>query len=86
MGERVQVGAADAAGERLHQHLAGAGLGIRERVDDDLSVSHDGGAHADRCMPPRHPAVQERRDRATTRRMADAVGQLIEILDLEELR
>src|SRR4029077_7044029 len=71
-------------GEGLHQHLARAGLGIRQRVDDDLLVSHDGGAHADRC----HPAasgVQERRDRATTRRMADAVVQLIEILDLEEL-
>ena len=34
--ERVQVRAADAAGERLHQDLAGPGRGHRDVVDDEL--------------------------------------------------
>ncbi len=62
--ERVQVGAADAAGERLDQHLAGAGLGIGNRVDDELLASHDGGAHRavlSRCDSGRSGGERHRR-------------------------
>ena len=42
---RVQIGAADAAAQRLHQHLAFGRRGIGDRVDDDVAVAKDGGAH-----------------------------------------
>ena len=42
---RMQVGAADAAGQRLDQHLPGARFGLRQRVDDDLAVPENGSAH-----------------------------------------
>ena len=42
---RVQVGAADAAGQRLDQHHARARLGFRHLIDDDLAVSENGSAH-----------------------------------------
>lgn len=42
---RVQIGTADAAGERFDQHLPGARLRLRQGVDDDLAVPEDGCAH-----------------------------------------
>ena len=42
---RMQIGAADATGERFDQHLAGARLRFRHLVDDDLAVSEDRCAH-----------------------------------------
>ena len=42
---RMQVGAADAAGQRLDQHLACAGFGSGMRVDDDLAVPENRSAH-----------------------------------------
>jgi hypothetical protein len=42
---RVQVGAADAAGQRLHQHHARTRLGFRHLIDDDLAVSENGSTH-----------------------------------------
>ena len=42
---RVQVGAADAAGQRLDQHLPGRRLRLRQRIDDDLAVPENGSAH-----------------------------------------
>src|SRR4051812_15638035 len=42
---RVQIGAADAAGERLDQHLAGAGLWLGHPVDDNLTVPENRSAH-----------------------------------------
>lgn len=42
---RVQVRAADAAGERLHQHHSRAWLGLRHLVDDDFPVAENGCAH-----------------------------------------
>ena len=41
---RVQVGAADAAGQRLDQHLPDAGHGLGQLVDDDLAVPENGSA------------------------------------------
>ncbi len=41
----VQVGAADAAGQRLDQHLARRRRRLGQRVDDDLAVPEDGSAH-----------------------------------------
>ena len=43
--QRVQVGAADAAGQRADEHLARAGLGRRDVGDHQLAVAHDGRAH-----------------------------------------
>jgi hypothetical protein len=42
---RVQVGAADAAGQRFDQHHAGPRLGFRHLIDDDLAVPENGCAH-----------------------------------------
>src|SRR5206468_12744479 len=42
---RVQIGAADAAGERLDQHLAGARPWLRHPVDDNLTVPENRSAH-----------------------------------------
>src|SRR3954470_22947337 len=42
---RVQVGAADAAGERLDQNLAGARLWLGHPVDDNLTVPENRSAH-----------------------------------------
>ena len=42
---RVQVGAADAAGQRLDQHHARARLGLRQLIDDDFPVAENGSAH-----------------------------------------
>ena len=42
---RVQVGAADAAGQRLDQHLPRARLRLGHRIDDDLAVPENGCAH-----------------------------------------
>lgn len=39
--EGVEVGSADAAGERFDEHLTGPGLGIGDLVDEELSVAHD---------------------------------------------
>ncbi|MGY2804582.1 hypothetical protein ACVIHF_001312 [Bradyrhizobium sp. USDA 4506] len=41
----VQIGTADAAGERFDQHLAGAGLRLGHPVDDHLAVPEDRCAH-----------------------------------------
>mgnify|MGYP006955966897 CR=1 FL=1 len=43
----VQIAAADAAGERLDQHLAVPGFWIGQRVDDDVALAEDGGAHTE---------------------------------------
>ena len=43
--QRVQVGAADPAGQRADEHLARARLGRRDVGDHELAVAHDGGAH-----------------------------------------
>jgi hypothetical protein len=48
---RVQVGAADAAGERLDQHLSRARLRLGQRVDDDLAVPENSCSH---LCPPLH--------------------------------
>jgi len=45
MPERVQVGAADAAGERADEDLARAGHGLGDRVHHQLRVPHHRGAH-----------------------------------------
>ena len=45
MLERVQVGAADSAGERLDQRLAGARRGRCDIVDHEFLVTHHGCAH-----------------------------------------
>src|SRR6266851_3083823 len=43
--ERVQVRAADPAGQRADEHLARPRLGHRDIRHDQLAVPHDGGAH-----------------------------------------
>ncbi len=45
MLQRVQVRAADAAGQRADQHLAGSWSRVGDLVDDEFLVSHDGRAH-----------------------------------------
>jgi len=52
---RVQVGAADAAGQRLHQHLPRARLRLGQRIDDDLAVPENGSAH---WRPPQYVVVR----------------------------
>ena len=47
---RMQVGAADAAGQCLDQHLPSSGYGLRHGVDDDLAVSKNRSAHG--LIPP----------------------------------
>ena len=47
---RVQVGAADAAGQRLDQHLSRGRLRLGHGVDDDLAVPENGCAQS---RPPR---------------------------------
>src|SRR4051794_40286196 len=42
----VQVGAADATGERLDQHLPRRGFWLGQGIDDDLAVPENGCAHA----------------------------------------
>jgi hypothetical protein len=42
---RVQIGAANAAGERLDQHLPCGRFGLGQRIDDDLAVPENGSAH-----------------------------------------
>jgi hypothetical protein len=42
---RVQVGATDAAGQRLHQHHARAWFRLRHLVDDNFPVAENGCAH-----------------------------------------
>ena len=42
---RVQVGAADAAGQRFDQHHAGPRFGLGHLVDDNFSVAENGSAH-----------------------------------------
>ena len=42
---RVQIGAADAAGQRLDQHLPCARLRLGHGVDDDLAVPENRSAH-----------------------------------------
>ena len=42
---RVQVGTADAAGERPDQHLPGGRLRLGQGIDDDLAVPENGRAH-----------------------------------------
>src|SRR5262249_35075974 len=42
---RVQVRAADAAGQCPDQHLAGAGYRLWHGIDDDLAVPENGSAH-----------------------------------------
>jgi hypothetical protein len=46
----VQVGAADAAAQRLHQRLPCAGCRIGHGIDDDVAVAEDRGAHG--TVPP----------------------------------
>jgi hypothetical protein len=41
----MEVRPADAARERLYEHLAGARLRLGNRVDDEGPVAHDGGSH-----------------------------------------
>jgi hypothetical protein len=43
--QRVQVGAADPARQRAHQHLARARRRRRHVGDDEPALAHDGGAH-----------------------------------------
>ena len=45
--EGVQIRIADPAGERLDEYLTGAGLRVRDRVDHQLLVAHDGSSHQD---------------------------------------
>ena len=45
----VQVGAADAAGQRLDQHLPGRRFGLGQRIDDDLAVPENRSAHSSPC-------------------------------------
>ena len=49
--QRVQVGAADPAGQRANQHLAGARLGRRDVGDHELAVAHDGRPHGLHHVP-----------------------------------
>ena len=42
---RVQVGAADAAGAGADQHLALGEDRVGDRVDDEVALAEDGGAH-----------------------------------------
>jgi hypothetical protein len=42
---RVQVGAADAAGQRFYQHHARTRFGFRHLVDDNFPVAENGCAH-----------------------------------------
>ena len=43
--QQVQIAAADAAGQHLRQHLAGARSRVGEVVDPQLPISHDRCAH-----------------------------------------
>jgi hypothetical protein len=47
---RMQVGTANAAGQRLDQHLPRTRPGLGQRVDDNLAVPENGSAH--RRSPP----------------------------------
>jgi hypothetical protein len=42
---RMQVRAANAAGQRLDQHLPRGGFGLGQRIDDNLAVPENGSAH-----------------------------------------
>ncbi len=45
--ERMQIGAADTARQSLNDNVAGTGLWLRHRVDDEFLIPHDRCAH---CM------------------------------------
>jgi hypothetical protein len=45
VAEGVQIGAADAAGEGLDQHLAAPRLGARDVRDHELAIPHHSGTH-----------------------------------------
>jgi len=46
----VEIGAADAAGERFHQHLPCRRLRLGQRVDDDLAVPENRSTHQSPSM------------------------------------
>src|SRR5262249_52739467 len=48
---RVQISAADAAAQRLYEHLACSGFRIGDCIHDDIAVAKDRGAHdVPRCF------------------------------------
>ena len=49
--EGVEIGTADAAGERSDQHLTGSRRRVGNLVDDELSASHHRGAHGGTVVP-----------------------------------
>ena len=57
--ERVEIGSADAAGQRPHQDFAGLGFGLGHRVHDDLGVAHDCCSHLGPLLrlPPSYRAI-----------------------------
>jgi 23S rRNA-/tRNA-specific pseudouridylate synthase len=48
--EGMEIGSADPAGERLHEHFSGTRLGCGNLVCDHLSVTHDGCTHLNPCL------------------------------------
>ena len=73
---RVQIGAANAAGQRLDQHLPRGRFGLGQRIDDDLAVPENGSAQSTSSLryvivliPRRLPGVT--RDAALTTASAE---------------
>jgi hypothetical protein len=70
---RMEVGTADAAGERLDQHLTVTGPGFGDLIDHDLTAPENGCAHV---LPPLKSKSASRQRKNPSRRDAALMAML----------